>query len=413
MKKILSLALACALLLSLPLIGSAEEELSGSIVWVTNRTDIADTVLTDMAKEFMALHPGTTVEVEGIKDVEQTMMTRMAANEMPDVSLIITTKLTKSDFANYFLPLDDLGFTADDVYFYENCVGDDGKLYGLTTDMYTNCVFYNKAAFAKAGITEVPKTLEELDATCQKLKEAGIVPFATSFRDSWPLRGWFSGFYTQIGLSGNVNFMDELVNAEKLFDDSEFGNLYTLKIARDFADKGYFEPELVAANWDNQRRDILNGRHGHVLRRRLVRPAAGIQQRYARRGRRRVPLPRRAGLTVCPSWFYGVSKTSEHPDVAKAFLKFMLEDGRYADCLKAECSLKSVQSDLPGLAELYGYGLPVIEMPTTPSKLIEIFNKGQMGLDSITQEYLIAEDPDAIIQKYNDKWTQAKKDLGL
>ena len=89
------------------------------------------------------------------------------------------------------------------------------------------------------------------------------------------------------------------------------------------------------------------------------------------------------------------------------------EDGRYADCLKAECSLKSVQSDLPGLAELYGYGLPVIEMPTTPSKLIEIFNKGQMGLDSITQEYLIAEDPDAIIQKYNDKWTQAKKDLGL
>ena len=52
-------------------------------------------------------------------------------------------------------------------------------------------------------------------------------------------------------------------------------------------------------------------------------------------------------------------------------------------------------------------------MPTTPSKLIEIFNKGQMGLDSITQEYLIAEDPDAIIQKYNDKWTQAKKDLGL
>ena len=413
MKKILSLALACALLLSLPLIGSAEEELSGSIVWVTNRTDIADTVLTDMAKEFMALHPGTTVEVEGIKDVEQTMMTRMAANEMPDVSLIITTKLTKSDFANYFLPLDDLGFTADDVYFYENCVGDDGKLYGLTTDMYTNCVFYNKAAFAKAGITEVPKTLEELDATCQKLKEAGIVPFATSFRDSWPLRGWFSGFYTQIGLSGNGNFMDELVNAEKLFDDSEFGNLYTLKIARDFADKGYFEPELVAANWDNQRRDILNGDMAMFYDGAWYGPQLVFNSDMPAEDVGAFPFPGAQALTVCPSWFYGVSKTSEHPDVAKAFLKFMLEDGRYADCLKAECSLKSVQSDLPGLAELYGYGLPVIEMPTTPSKLIEIFNKGQMGLDSITQEYLIAEDPDAIIQKYNDKWTQAKKDLGL
>jgi len=392
---------------------ASAQELSGKIVWVTNRTDIADTLLTDMANDFMALHPGTTVEVEGIKDVEQTMLTRMAANEMPDVSLMITSKLTKSDFANYFLPLDDLGYTADDFYFYDYGVGDDGKLYGITPDMYTNCVFYNRATFEIAGIESVPRTLEELDAVCQKLLEAGIIPMATSFRDSWPLRGWLSGYYTQIGMSGNADFLNELVQSDLLFDDTEFGNLYTLNIARDFALKGYFEPELAAANWDNQRRDVLNNDIAMFYDGAWYGPQLVSTSGLPVEDCGAFPFPGAKVLTVSPNWFYGVAKNTKYPELAKAFLQYMLEDGRYATILEVECTNKDILSDLPGLEELYSFGLPVMEMPNVPAELIDILNKGLISLDSVTQEYLLTSDPQSIIDKYNDKWQQAKEDLGL
>lgn len=50
---------------------------------------------------------------------------------------------------------------------------------------------YNKQIFDEQGI-EIPTTLEELLAVCQKLKKAGITPFASSYR-GWIQRMLFNG----------------------------------------------------------------------------------------------------------------------------------------------------------------------------------------------------------------------------
>ena len=46
--------------------------------------------------------------------------------------------------------------------------------------------------FEKAGITEVPTTLTELKEDCQKLQDAGITPFAATYKDAWTLNHAFS-----------------------------------------------------------------------------------------------------------------------------------------------------------------------------------------------------------------------------
>lgn len=74
------------------------------------------------------------------------------------------------------------GFNIEDYisgvrYFYADS---DGKMIGMPFNSSTPLLYYNKDAFAKAGIENPPKTWEELEAIAPKLKEAGYTALAQS-----------------------------------------------------------------------------------------------------------------------------------------------------------------------------------------------------------------------------------------
>ncbi|WP_127473258.1 ABC transporter substrate-binding protein [Microbacterium sulfonylureivorans] len=54
----------------------------------------------------------------------------------------------------------------------------DGPLYGMGLNYSMTGVFYNKELAEQIGLTEAPKTLDELDAALQDAKDAGLVPIA-------------------------------------------------------------------------------------------------------------------------------------------------------------------------------------------------------------------------------------------
>ena len=62
-------------------------------------------------------------------------------------------------------------------YFYADSAG---KMIGLPFNSSTPLLYYNKDAFAKAGIENPPKTWEEFEAIAPKLKEAGYTALAQS-----------------------------------------------------------------------------------------------------------------------------------------------------------------------------------------------------------------------------------------
>ena len=67
----------------------------------------------------------------------------------------------------------------------------DGKLYGMPIGVEGYGYIYNKDLFAKAGITELPKTLSQLEAAAQKLQAAGITPFENGYGEWWVLGNHF------------------------------------------------------------------------------------------------------------------------------------------------------------------------------------------------------------------------------
>lgn len=100
--------------------------------------------------------------------------------------------------------------------------------------------FYNQAIFDEAGITEVPTTWEELDAACQKIKDAGYTPITDDDAYITSLFG-----YHMSRLVGQARTEEIVKNGE--WDDPAV--LKTAEAFADFAAKGYFSETIASNVW--------------------------------------------------------------------------------------------------------------------------------------------------------------------
>jgi raffinose/stachyose/melibiose transport system substrate-binding protein len=81
------------------------------------------------------------------------------------------------------LPAIKSNFTADATSAWTT---KDGKVFAMPLGAVSHGIYYNKDLFAKQGIA-IPKTWEDLIAAADKLKKAGITPFANGIADQWDI----------------------------------------------------------------------------------------------------------------------------------------------------------------------------------------------------------------------------------
>ena len=384
------------------------EKLTGNIVFATNRTDKADSTLKDMAKEFMETNPGVTIEIEGIQQPEQVLKTRMAAGELPDITLILNQILQK-DYPLYFAPLDDLGLTKDNMNFYENGLGADGKLYGLSSDLDFDGITYNKNTFSQAGISAVPRTLPEFYAACEKLKAKGIIPLATVYKDAWPLAQYTDAGYFAAANTGNAGYKNALKDKDDILSD-DGGILTAFKLLREMNEKGYLDPDLMSASWDSTKRDQAQGKIS------MIYLGAWYPQQLMDNGAKKedigmFPFPGTKAIGASGGWMYGISKNSKSIDAAKAFVKWMWEDGHYFKATGAVSPLKSTKIENSITNELLSYNLPLVPRGPVDPTTTDIFNKSALDLNSVLQEYMISKNPEDVVKKTNEKWAKARHEV--
>ncbi len=392
---------------SAPASGSAGgEALKGTITWATHRTELVDTDLKKYVDAFEAKYPGTTVKIEGLKDYEQTVRVRMAANELPDVLSLVET--TQSDLPKFYEPLDDLGLN-DNIYF-KDYNSYDGKLYGITQQVAINGLLYNKKAFEKAGIAEPPKTLDELFADADKLKAAGIVPMATAFKDAWTLQYWTDPAEF---IYGSTNLRNDKIKSDTPFTvDGAYGQ--GLGILKQLYDKGDLEKDVYSATWDQTQKDLASGKAAmmyignwaisNLLSNGLSLDDIGF-----------VPLPYDNSGTykgmMRNDWAYAVSATSKNKPLAKAFIKFLLEEsGDYADHMIIS-PLKDQEQSLKQIGDFMAYKPEMLEAQSINEDVKAIENKMQFDPFKFIQEVTVGKMQD-VFDSYNKKWKSTKAALG-
>lgn len=197
-KKILAGILAAVLVTGLAGCGASSPEKTGS----SDRTKVSmvifggggqDTFDNAVAK-FNEMQDEIELSIQpATGDYNQYLGARAASNDLPDM-FWLTPYAQVQQFAKngYLMDLSDQEFTKK-VYDYSlKATSDDGKVYAYPLRQEFLGIFYNTDLFAKAGIKEVPTTFSELKEDCKKLQDAGITPFAATYKDSWTLNHAFS-----------------------------------------------------------------------------------------------------------------------------------------------------------------------------------------------------------------------------
>lgn len=172
----------------------------------------------ELIDEFEKANPDIDIEVQrmSMDDYTQTIQTKIASDDAPDVFMIEQSNLEKYAGNGYLLDLSD----TDIVGHYDgNMLEYEGKMYGAPLGVNAYVVTYNKAIFKEVGV-EIPKTLDEFYAACKKIDQAGYTPLAAGYQDSWVLMADVQAEYVTSIMKNDLDALKKCESRETKFSDS-------------------------------------------------------------------------------------------------------------------------------------------------------------------------------------------------
>ena len=222
--------------------GSTDAGADGEVtltMWHNSTTGDGKQYWDDAAAAFHEENPKVTIKVTSVQneDMDGKLQTAVNSGDMPDIFMARGGgKLADIVSAGKVKDLTDL--IDDDV---KTALGDapfsaftiDGKIYGMPSAVLPGGIFYSKDLFAQAGISEEPKTLDDLEAAVDKLKAAGIAPIALGAKDAWPAAHWFY-FFAVRACSQDI--------VQNLATKPDFTDPCWLEAAENLADFAAIEP---------------------------------------------------------------------------------------------------------------------------------------------------------------------------
>lgn len=410
------------LLLAVPVVGAKlflkeinlgtndEEELKGDITFVSNRTDKRDEIEA-LINEFEELNPKVNVELELIGDAETILQRKASVGELPDVTLV-PSNISKNEYANYFLTIDDLGFNDNNIYNYDMGLGSDSRLYCLNSSITWQGIIYNKEIFQKANIEKLPTTIEELFQACEKIKALGVTPIAINYRQSWTMNLWVDIIPH---LFGN-NFSKDTVLGNKTILNSDSGMYKSLNLAREIVKRGYCEEDLLNYDWQQFKNDMNDGKIAMtVWNSDFINQLEDMGMDKDDIGM--FPIPETKIIKIYGDYKFAVSKNSDNPEVAKEFLKYIFEESRYAKAVNNISPLKEEIDSKDNFESMKEYGIPVEfyadfvrKQSVYDAKLEEEYLrlKNINGLDgSFVQKYITEDNIDNLINATENKWKES------
>ncbi|QIZ97638.1 extracellular solute-binding protein [Leifsonia sp. PS1209] len=227
--------------------GSGESDTSKKTVTMWIYPVIADekahkTFWDSTIKAFEAEHKNITVkyEIYPWANRDESLATAIAAGKGPDLVYLIPDQL--STYQKSIEPMDAYLPSAQKKDILDNVTKSitiDGKLMGAPILTSANALMCDAKAFDAAGITEYPKTWDDLEALAPKFKEKGI--YVTNYFGS-PDVTLNMTFYPLLWQAGGSVYNKD---GSKVAFDSAAGEK-ALSLISGFAKDGYIEKDLIS-----------------------------------------------------------------------------------------------------------------------------------------------------------------------
>ena len=289
--------------------------------------------------------------------------------------------------------------------------GNDYSLYCLNTSITWQGIIYNKDIFKQANIDRLPTTIDELFQACNKIEALGITPIAINYRQSWTMDLW-----TDIipHLFDN-NLSNDVMNENRQIMDSNGGLYKSLSLVREIVNRGYAEEDLFNYDWQQFKNDMSEGKIAMAIwNSDFIYQLEDMGMNIDSLGM--FPIPETNTIKIYGDYMYAVSNTTDNPDTAKAFLKFIFENNRYANAVNIMSPLKEDKEAKEVLEKLGELNIPIItysdyiskqsmEVARLEDEFLQI--KKECGIDAaFVQKFIIEDDIDRLINEINLKWNE-------
>ncbi len=278
MKKVLSLGVSLAVLAgifsgcgssSTPSDTTAQASQTSSVATATDSEEakpVTISILQSQAEytdaynayvsEYKKVAPNVTIDLQVMQaDYPTVLKSKIAAGTIPDIFMTTAGGELKA-YAEYSADLSNEPLASAMLDGVKKDMTYDGKLMGAPLVMDTFPLIYNKKLFAEAGITELPKTLSELEAVCQQLTAKGITPFSNGYKEWWVQKHIFQHF-----IAGESSDSAKLVN-DFIAGSTKFADHATLMNYFDFIDitVKYGAPKPLESDFNAQIGTFANGK---------------------------------------------------------------------------------------------------------------------------------------------------------
>ncbi len=186
-KKLVSVLLSTAMVASVfSGLGISASAAENEIYMFISSPEYADAI-NELIDAYKEVAPDVTINYETTQNDYPTLLkAKLNSGEVPDIFSSTSGKEIdvyrewSADLSDQPLAETMLPSVASSMASTE----EGGGIYGLAIKGNYFGLVYNKAIFDEVGI-EVPKTLDEVEAACEAISEAGYTPFTTGFSEWW------------------------------------------------------------------------------------------------------------------------------------------------------------------------------------------------------------------------------------
>lgn len=277
----------------------------------------------ELAKEYNKQNPNVTLNIQSIdSDMWSVLKTKLNAGDPPDV-FILQGYNYMNIYKDYLLDLTNEPFVKNINESDLLPATVDGKILGvpLQTDAYA--LIYNKKMFADAGITELPKTLSELEKACEKLKAKGYTPFSNGYKEFWVFKHLMVHYMSQEA-GEPAAIAAELNKGTKTFADlpltSKFFDYLDLSMK-------YAAPKSLETGFQEQLNAIANGEVAMTAQGNWAEEAILKINPELEMGFLPVPVledPSMAKIMAGPFWQYVLAKDGKNIEASKALMNWII-----------------------------------------------------------------------------------------
>lgn len=139
-------------------------------------------------------------------------------------------------------------------------VTENGRQYGAPYSYYHVGLFYRRDLLERAGLAAAPTDWAALLAACDRLKAAGVVPFAIGSKDLWPTAAWFD--YLNLRVNG-FDFHMALLGGGVPYTDARVRTVFARW--RELIDRGCFMEHHASMSWQESQALLYRGTAAMML----------------------------------------------------------------------------------------------------------------------------------------------------